>query len=89
MNKAAITILILILLIISGCTENRNNDFYKGNPEPLIQNAYIKLPLCAIKPEGWLKSQLEAQAAGLTGNLDDFWPDLVNSSWRGGNGDAW
>ena len=34
-------------------------------------------------------SQLENQASGLTGNLDDFWPDLVNSSWRGGNGEAW
>ncbi len=43
-----------------------------------------KLPLGAVKPAGWLKSQLEAQAAGLTGNIDDFWPDLVNSSWRGG-----
>ncbi|OFY59215.1 MAG: hypothetical protein A2V50_01505 [Bacteroidetes bacterium RBG_19FT_COMBO_42_10] len=62
---------------------------YKSNPEPLKQNAYIKLPLGSVKPEGWLKSQLEAQASGLTGNVDDFWPDLVNSSWRGGDGEAW
>ena len=62
---------------------------YNGNPEPLAQNAYIKLPLGAVKPEGWLRSQLEAQAEGLTGNIDDFWPDLVNSSWRGGEGEAW
>ena len=45
--------------------------------------------MVAVKPDGWLKSQLEAQAEGLTGNLDDFWPDLVNSSWRGGDGEAW
>ncbi len=57
--------------------------------DPLKQNAYIKLPLGAIKPEGWLKSQLEAQAAGLTGNVDDFWPDLVNSAWKGGDGEGW
>ncbi|MFH0842157.1 MAG: beta-L-arabinofuranosidase domain-containing protein [Bacteroidota bacterium] len=57
--------------------------------EPLIQNAYIKLPLGSIKPEGWLKSQLEAQAEGLTGNVDDFWPDLVNSAWKGGDGEGW
>jgi hypothetical protein len=62
---------------------------YESNPEPLLQNSYIKLPLGAIKPEGWLKDQLKAQAEGLTGNLDDFWPDLVNSSWRGGTGEAW
>ncbi len=54
-----------------------------------MQNAYIRLPLGSIRPEGWLKSQLEAQAAGLTGNVDDFWPDLVNSSWRGGDGEGW
>jgi len=72
-----------------GCTENSQNISYPGNPEPLMQNAYIRLPLGAIKPEGWLRSQLEAQAGGLTGNIDDFWPDLVNSSWRGGEGEAW
>ena len=54
-----------------------------------MQNAYIKLPLGSVKPEGWLKAQLEAQAAGLTGNIDDFWPDLKNSAWRGDSGDAW
>ena len=69
--------------------EKSENINYKGNPEPLKQNAYIKLPLGAIKPAGWLKSQLEAQAEGLTGHVDDFWPDLVNSSWRGGDGEAW
>ena len=66
-----------------------NNVNYKGNPEPLRQNAYIKLPLGSIEPEGWLKTQLEAQAEGLTGNVDDFWPDLVNSAWKGGDGEGW
>jgi len=66
-----------------------NNVNYKGNPEALRQNEYIKLPLGSIKPEGWLKAQLKAQAEGLTGNVDDFWPDLVNSAWRGGNGESW
>jgi hypothetical protein len=62
---------------------------YKGNPAALYKNAYIKLPLGTVKPAGWLKSQLENQAAGLTGNLDEFWPDLVKSSWKGGDGEAW
>jgi len=76
-------------MIFSGCRKQNNNINYKSNPEPLLRNAYIKLPLGSVKPSGWLKSQLEAQAAGLTGNIDDFWPDLVNSSWHGGDGDAW
>jgi uncharacterized protein len=76
-------------VIFSGCGKTDVNVNYKGNPEPLSKNAYIRLPLGTVKPSGWLKSQLEIQAAGLTGNIDDFWPDLVNSSWRGGNGEAW
>ncbi|MFN8240119.1 MAG: glycoside hydrolase family 127 protein [Bacteroidales bacterium] len=78
-----------IILIIFGCSEKSENRFYRNNPEPLKRNAYIKLPLGSVKPAGWLKDQLNAQARGLTGNLDDFWPDLVNSSWRGKDGEAW
>lgn len=89
MKKYIFHILLLIALLISGCSSNKVNTNYKSNPAPLLKNAYIKLPLGAVKPLGWLKSQLEAQAAGLTGNIDDYWPDLVNSSWRGGNGEAW
>ena len=89
MNKTIILILVLSYMIVSGCSNENKNSFYKGNPAPLLQNAYIKLPLGTVKPNGWLKSQLEAQASGLSGNLDDFWPDLVNSAWRGGTGEAW
>jgi hypothetical protein len=89
MNKLVFLIFFTITVFFSGCSRETENINYKGNPAPLMQNAYIKLPLGAVKPAGWLKSQLEAQAAGLTGNVDDFWPDLVNSSWRGGEGEAW
>jgi hypothetical protein len=89
MKKYIFPVLLFSSLLFSGCGKNDVNINYKSNPAPLLRNAYIKLPLGAVKPQGWLKSQLEAQAAGLTGNLDDSWPDLVNSSWRGGNGEAW
>ena len=36
-----------------------------------------------IRPEGWLKKQLEIQAAGLAGNLDRVWPDIRDSKWIG------
>ncbi|MGC1391954.1 MAG: beta-L-arabinofuranosidase domain-containing protein [Bacteroidales bacterium] len=89
MKKYFYTILLLPIILISGCGKQNINTNYKNNPSPLLQNAYIKLPLGTVKPAGWLKSQLENQASGLTGNLDDFWPDLVNSAWRGRNGEAW
>ncbi len=89
MRKTLAFIISLLFILLSGCTQKKKNINYKGNPDPLKQNAYVKLPLGDVKPEGWLKEQLEAQAAGLTGNVDDFWPDLVNSSWCGGDGEAW
>jgi hypothetical protein len=89
MRNFLFLVFILFAMLFTSCTKNDVNVNYKGNPAPLLKNAYIKLPLGAVKPMGWLKSQLEDQAAGLTGNIDNFWPDLVNSSWRGGDGEAW
>lgn len=42
-----------------------------------------------IKPEGWLKRQLEIQAEGLSGNLHRIWPDIRDSAWKGGNKEGW
>jgi uncharacterized protein len=89
MKKVNFSLIMILLTLVYSCSGNKENTNYPGNPSPLKQNAYIRLPLGSVKPEGWLKSQLQAQAEGLTGNIDDFWPDLVNSSWRGGNGEAW
>ncbi|MYE27256.1 MAG: hypothetical protein F4X87_08575 [Chloroflexi bacterium] len=60
------------------------------NREPLYPTAFQALPLGAIKPRGWLLDQLRVQANGLTGHLDEFWPDVgPNSGWLGGDGDSW
>ena len=42
-----------------------------------------------IKPQGWLKKQLEIQANGLNGNLDKIWPDVKDSKWIGGDREGW
>lgn len=80
----------LTLLLFTGCDTSKklkpNYPFHHANLTP---NELIQLPLGAIKPAGWLYNQLVAQKDGLTGNLDDFWPDLMSSSWRGGDGEAW
>ena len=42
-----------------------------------------------IKPQGWLKRQLEIQAEGLSGNLDKMWNDIKDSAWIGGSKEGW
>ena len=42
-----------------------------------------------LRPEGWLKRQLEIQAEGLSGHLDEIWPDIRDSAWIGGKAEGW
>lgn len=42
-----------------------------------------------IKPTGWLKRQLQIQAEGLSGHLDQVWPDVRDSGWLGGERNDW
>ncbi len=42
-----------------------------------------------MKPAGWLRTQLQIQADGLTGHLPDFWPDVARSRWIGGDAEGW
>ena len=60
------------------------------NRPPPQPNAFQTLRLTAVKPKGWLLNELKIQAAGLSGHLDEFWPDLgPNSGWLGGTGESW
>ena len=60
------------------------------NRQPLTENFMSQLPLGAIRPQGWLKAQLQTQADGLSGRLYEVWPDVNREcAWLGGDGDAW
>ncbi len=55
----------------------------------LRPQALAALPLGQIQPAGWLREQLRIQADGLSGHLDEFWPDIANSRWIGGDAEGW
>ncbi|MDR2687865.1 MAG: glycoside hydrolase family 127 protein [Oscillospiraceae bacterium] len=56
-----------------------------------MQNEPCFTPYTAkeLSPEGWLRRQLELQAAGLGGHLDKVWPDVRDSAWIGGGREGW
>jgi len=51
--------------------------------------AFTPLPPGRIRPAGWLRRQLRIQADGLSGHLDEFWPDIARSGWIGGDAEGW
>lgn len=77
---------ILVLLLNTVAAQE-----YVSNRPPLLESRYMELPLGDIKAEGWLKLQLDAQRTGLTGHLDEYYPNVVGerNAWLGGDGDAW
>src|SRR5574342_903703 len=60
-----------------------------GHVAGLADPAFRPLPLGAIRPRGWLQRQLRIQAGGLSGHLDEFWPDVGQSQWFGGAAEGW
>lgn len=55
----------------------------------LHESAFRPFPISSIRPQGWLKNQLQTQLNGLSGNLDLFWPDIMDSAWIGGKAEGW
>jgi hypothetical protein len=86
MSKPAPATLALVLVLFGLIASTRAADL----PAPALRApVYSELPLGAIKPAGWLKAQLELQAQGLGGHLDEFWPDIKDSAWIGGKAEGW
>ena len=61
------------------------------NRKPLAANAFYSLPLGSIPTHRMAASrQLQIQATGLGGHLDETWADVgPNSGWLGGTGESW
>ncbi len=91
-TSGVVATFLVVLVGTSKCIAASDVSFDEPVPNraPLQPNAFNALPLGAIAPQGWLKRQLQIQAAGLTGHLDEFWDDVgPNSGWLGGTGESW
>ena len=59
------------------------NAFYVGNRPPLQPSPFLKLPIGAITPRGWLRHQLDLEARGMEGRLPEVshWLKLDGNGW--------
>ena len=81
----------LILLFLAPAALCASAQGYVFNRYPLESVPYAELPLGAIRPDGWLRGQLERMRDGLTGHLDEVYAEVVgdDNAWLGGEGDTW
>ncbi len=69
--------------IVAQPATSSTNAFYVSPRAPLRPAPLIKLPVGTIRPDGWLRKQLELQAAGFHGHLGEISRFLVKE------GNAW
>ena len=78
--------LIIFVLLITDFISGQASALGKG----FIPPVYQEITLGSIKPEGWLKHQLQIMRDGTTGHLDEVYGKIKDSNgWLGGTGDAW
>jgi DUF1680 family protein len=86
-------LLALLTVFLATATMSLGADapLYQFNRAPLLQKPYAELPLGTIEPQGWLRNELERMAAGMTGHLDEWYPEVCGprNAWLGGDGDTW
>src|SRR6185503_1847723 len=61
---------------------------YVTNRAPLVPSAFVKLPIGAITPKGWLRHQLELEAQGMIGRLTEIskWCRFESNAWASAEG---
>ncbi len=76
------------LLASAGEANAKKESFYVANHSPLEPSRFIKLPTGSIKPKGWLRHQLELEANGMTGHLEEIskWCKFEDSAWASPDG---
>lgn len=50
----------------------------------MLPYVFDPIPLGSIKPQGWIRDQMQLMSDGLSGHLNDFYRFVSNSTWIGG-----
>ena len=67
----------------------RSNCSTSGFPQQwLAPAAHAAVGTASVRPARWLRDQMQLNADGMVGHLQDFFGEVQNSSWIGGNSDG-
>src|SRR5436190_9136520 len=94
---AAVLLLSFLLCSMAATTEvhvldtpptSSISSHYVGNRQPLLPSPLMKLPIGAIEPQGWLRHQLQLEADGMIGHLEEIskWCKFEDSAWASKDG---
>ncbi|HTF20832.1 MAG TPA: beta-L-arabinofuranosidase domain-containing protein [Chryseolinea sp.] len=76
--------------ILIGCAMASVPLYALCQPKGTSSDAFQELPLGSIRPQGWLRQQLQIMASGSSGHLDEVHPKIArDNGWLGGRGDGW
>jgi len=83
MTAAVLLVAMTSTTVCSGPNLSVTNVNYVGNRAPLANTPFIKLPVGAVQPKGWLLEYLKRQRNGLTGNLGKIsaWLEKDDNAW--------
>jgi hypothetical protein len=70
----------LAVVLLSQAVQAQTNKYYPSGRSPLLATSYVKLPFGAVRPQGWLDSQLVLQSHSLTGHVDEIFSALATPS---------
>lgn len=91
MLKKIIAAACMALSVMAIEAADKGESLYLANRAPLLEKRYMELPVGDVKPEGWLKDQMQRMADGMTGHLDKLYEPVMGkrNGWLGGDGDVW
>ena len=79
---------IIALMSVGACVFEANHKVssearsHYADPYPGVKDpCFIQLPIGAVRPEGWIKTTLEAWADGITGHIHEYRSDTFWNTW--------
>jgi len=70
-----------LLFAYNSVAQEKSNKYY-SDPFPKEKlSKFVQLPVGAVKPDGWLKKQLQAWGEGITGHLQEYRKDVFWNVW--------